>query len=57
MSKQSAQAEQVAVRITADAGHRHAGEKHKKGATIRVSPRDAQIIVDHLKVGELLKGE
>ncbi|MCY1286892.1 hypothetical protein D9M68_303340 [compost metagenome] len=62
MSKQAAPAgsadkpaDQVAVRITADKGHRHAGNKHAKGAVIQVSPRDAEIIVDGLKVGELVK--
>lgn len=47
----------VQVKITSKQGHRHAGAKHAEGAVINVSPRDAEIIVDRLKVGERVKGE
>ena len=45
----------VQVRITREAGHRHAGEKHEKDAVITVSAADAKTIVETLKAGELVK--
>lgn len=50
------QAKTVKVKITREGGHRHKGELHGKDATISVSERDAEIIVDRLKVGERVKG-
>ncbi|MDO9625141.1 MAG: hypothetical protein Q7J46_14255 [Pseudomonas sp.] len=51
------QPEQVKVKITRKAGHRHAGVKYPQGADIDVSPADAKIIVQTLKVGELVGGK
>ena len=52
-----AQAEppKVKVRITREAGHRHAGEKQEKDAVITVSAADAEIIVETLKAGEMVQ--
>jgi len=50
-------AKQVKVRITRQAGHRHAGELHAHGAVISVSEQDARIIVEHLKAGEPVEGK
>ena len=47
----------VKVKITSEAGHRHAGIKHPKDTVIAVSEGDANLIVDHFKVGEPVKGE
>ncbi|RMH86425.1 hypothetical protein EA796_00925 [Pseudomonas sp. AOB-7] len=47
----------VQVKITREGGHRHAGDLHAKDAVIRVTERDAQIIVDRMKAGERVKGE
>lgn len=45
------------MRITREAGHRHAGEKHEKDAVITVSTADAKAIVETLKAGELVTEE
>lgn len=45
----------VKVRITREAGHRHAGEKHEKDAVITVSAADAKIIVETFKAGDLVE--
>ncbi|TWC35056.1 hypothetical protein FBY03_111104 [Pseudomonas sp. SJZ079] len=50
-------AKTVQVKITSKQGHRHAGKKRAEDAVISVSSRDAEIIVDRLKVGERVKGE
>ena len=50
------QAKTVKVKITRKGGHRHAGQLHAQEAVIPVSERDAEIIVDRLKVGERVKG-
>ncbi|WP_395505951.1 hypothetical protein [Ectopseudomonas hydrolytica] len=50
------QAKTVLVKITRKEGHRHAGQLHALDAVIPVSVRDAEIIVDRLKVGERVKG-
>lgn len=55
--KAAAQAGGVKVKITSEAGHRHAGTKYPKDATIIVAEGDAKLIVDHFKVGESVKGE
>jgi len=45
----------VKVRITREAGHRHAGEKYEKDTVITVSAADAEIIVETLKAGEMVQ--
>lgn len=50
------QAKTVQVKIIRKEGHRHAGQLHALDAVISVSVRDAEIIVDRLKVGERVKG-
>lgn len=47
----------VKVKITSENGHRHAGEKHPKGAVISVSEADAKLIVETFKVGERVEGK
>lgn len=47
----------VKVKIISEAGHHHAGTKHPKDAVITVTEGDANLIVDHFKVGERVKGE
>lgn len=47
----------VQVKIIRQQGHRHAGVKHPEGALLSVSPADATIIVETLKVGELAGGK
>lgn len=51
------QPEPVKVKITRKEGHRHAGVKYSEGTELDVSPADAKIIVQTLKVGELVGGK
>jgi hypothetical protein len=47
----------VKVKITSETGHHHAGTKHPKDTVITVTEGDANLIVDHVKVAERVKGE